>query len=280
MKILILGSTGILGKTLFFYLKSKKINFSCISRKKGSPLYLKNFSNVSKLKKMINSESPTHLVNCLGVTKFNNSYHIKNQTKYINTIFPRKLAKFCFQKKIYFIHISTDCVFSGKKGNYSETSKKDAKDLYGKSKAMGEVKNKYCSTIRTSFIGPETKTKKSLLNWFLSQKKKVSGYDKAFFSGLTSLELSKIIYKFFLSKNKHFNKIFNISGHRISKFLLLSKIKKVFKKRILIIKSSSFKIDRSLNSLKFQKSSRYKIKSWNKMLVELKIFMKKNEYKV
>ena len=72
----------------------------------------------------------------------------------------KKLAKFCYQKKIYLIHISTDCVFSGKKGNYSETSKKDAKDLYGKTKAMGEVKNKYCSTIRTSFIGPETKTKK------------------------------------------------------------------------------------------------------------------------
>ena len=100
-----------------------------------------------------------------------------------------------------------------------------------------------------------------------------------FFSGLTSLELSKIIYKFFLSTNKHFNKILNISGHRISKYLLLSKIKKVFKKRILIIRSSNFKIDRSLNSLKFQKSSLYKIKSWNKMLIELKIFMKINEYK-
>lgn len=279
MKILILGSTGILGRTLFFYLKSKKINFSCISRKKKNSLYLKNFRNISKLKKMIKDESPTHLVNCLGVTKFSNSYHLKEQTKYINTFLPKKLAKFCFQKKIYFIHISTDCVFSGKKGNYTEKSKKDAKDLYGKSKAMGEVKNKYCSTIRTSFIGPETMTRKSLLNWFLSRKKKVNGYENAFFSGLTSLELSKIIYNFFLLKNKHFNKILNIGGNKISKFLLLSKLKKIFKKKIIINKSSIFKIDRSLNSLKFQKSSGYKIKKWNKMLVELRIFMKKNSYK-
>ena len=251
MKILILGSTGILGKTLFFYLKSKNVNFSCISRKKKNSLYLKNFRNISKLKKMISDERPTHLVNCLGVTKFSNSYNLKKQTIYINALFPKKLAKLCYQKKIYLIHISTDCVFSGKKGNYSEASKKDAKDLYGKTKSIGEVKNKYCSTIRTSFIGPETKTKKSLLNWFLSAKKKVNGFDKAFFSGITSLELCKIIYNFFILKNKHFNKILNIGGNKISKFLLLSKINKIFKKKIIIEKSSYFKIDRSLNSLKF-----------------------------
>ena len=278
MKILILGSTGILGKTLFFYLKSKKIKFSCISRKKKDSLHLKNFKNISKLKKMICAEKPTHLINCLGVTKFNKSYNLTKETKFINTLFPKKLAKFCLKKEIYFIHISTDCVFSGKKGNYLETSKKDASDLYGKTKALGEVKNKYCSTIRTSFIGPETKTKKSLLNWFLS-KKKVYGYDQAFFSGLTSLELSKIIYNFFLIKKKHFNKIINVGGYKISKFLLLSKINKVFEKKILIIKSPKFKINRSLNSLKFQKTSGYKIKNWNKMLFELKLFMEKYNYK-
>ena len=279
MKILILGSTGILGKTLFFYLKSKKINFSCISRKKKNSLYLKNFKNISKLKKMINDENPTHLVNCLGVTKFSDSYNFVENTKFFNTKFPKKLAKFCFKKKIYFIHISTDCVFSGKKGNYLETSVKDAKDLYGRSKALGEVKNKYCSTLRTSFIGPETKTSKSLLNWFLSQKKKVNGYDKAFFSGITSLELSKIIYNLFLRKEKHFNKIFNVGTIKISKFKLLSKINKIFKKKILINRYSNFQIDRSLNNLKFQKETGYKVQSWNKMLKDLKKFMKDHRYK-
>ena len=228
---------------------------------------------------MINDEKPTHLVNCLGVTKFSDSYNLVENTKFFNTKFPKKLAKFCFKKKIYFIHISTDCVFSGKKGNYLETSVKDAKDLYGRSKALGEVKNKYCSTLRTSFIGPETKTRKSLLNWFLSQKKKVNGYDQAFFSGITSLELSKIIYNLFLRKKKHFNKIFNVGTIRISKFLLLSKISKIFKKKILINRYSNFQIDRSLNNLKFQKETGYKVQSWNKMLKDLKKFMKDNKYK-
>ena len=93
------------------------------------------------------------------------------------------------------------------------------------------------------------------------------------------MELSKIIYNFFLIKKKHFNKIINVGGYKISKFLLLSKINKVFEKKILIIKSPKFKINRSLNSLKFQKTSGYKIKNWNKMLFELKLFMEKYNYK-
>ena len=280
MKIIILGPTGILGKTLSIYLKSQNINFSCISRKKGKYLYLRNFKNLTKLKKLIINENPSHIVNCLGVTKFNSSYHLKKQTMFINKDFPKRISKFCYKNKIYFIHISTDCVFSGKKGNYSEKSIKDAKDLYGRSKALGEVKNKYCITIRTSFIGPELKTNKSLLNWFLSQKKEVKGFDRAFFSGVTSLELSKIIHKFFLLRNKHFNKIINIGGNKISKYLLLCKIKRIFKKKIIIKKSSDFKIDRSLNSHKFQKISSYKIQSWDKMIKDLSFFMKKHKYKI
>ena len=159
MKIIILGPTGILGKTLSIYLKSQNINFSCISRKKGKYLYLRNFKNLTKLKKLIINENPSHIVNCLGVTKFNSSYHLKKQTMFINKDFPKRISNFCYKNKIYFIHISTDCVFSGKKGNYSEKSIKDAKDLYGRSKALGEVKNKYCITIRTSFYWPRIKNK-------------------------------------------------------------------------------------------------------------------------
>ena len=280
MKIIILGPTGILGKTLSLYLKSKKMDLICISRKKKrNYVYFKDFNNLTKLKKKILVLNPTHIINCLGVTKFNNSYNVKEQTKFMNTKLPQVLSKFCQKKKIYFIHISTDCVFSGKKGNYLDSSKKDALDLYGKSKSLGEVKNRYCSTIRTSFIGPEIKTKKSLLNWFLSQRGKVNGYSNAFFSGLTSLELSFIIYNYFIQKEDFFNKIVNIGGKKISKFLLLKKIGKIFKKKILIKKKPNFKIDRSLNSIKFQKMSKYKIRSWDHMLKNLRIFMIKNRYR-
>ena len=282
MKILILGSTGILASTLFHYLKNKKnLEVLTISRSKKTDknINLSNFSNFKALENRIMKNKPNYLINCIGVTKYSNSYDNKKITKIINTKMPIQLAKFCERNKIYFLHISTDCVFTGKKGNYSENMNKDSKDLYGYSKNKGEIKNKFTTTIRTSFIGPEVYSNKSLLNWFLSQKKLVKGYKNAFFSGLTSLELSKIIFTYFIQKKFLLNKIINVGSSRISKLTLLNKIKKIFKKEIKIINYSKFKIDRSLNSKKFRDLTGYKIKKWNKMLIELRKFMIKNKYK-
>ena len=113
----------------------------------------------------------------------------------------------------------------------------------------------------------------------LAQTKDVNGFNNALFSGLTSLELSKIIYKFFIKENKLYNNIINVGGNVISKYLLLKIISQVFNKKILIKRSPDFKIDRSLNSQKFIKLTKYKIKSWSIMLKELKIFMTVNNYK-
>ena len=281
MKILILGSTGVLGKTLQLYLSKRNIDFLTLSREKSKNrnINLKNFSNFKKLEQIISKIKPTHIINCIGVTKFNNTYKNKKLTISLNTKMPIYLAKFCKLNKIYLLHISTDCVFSGKKGNYSDNSVKDSKDLYGLSKNKGEVKNKFTSTIRTSFIGPELNTKKSLLSWFLNEKKFVRGYSKAFFSGLTSLELCKIIDNYFIKKNILQNKIINIGSRRISKFILLTKIRMIFKKKIDIVRYQNFIIDRSLDSKKFRKLSNYKVVKWDKMLLELKKFMINNNYK-
>ena len=282
MKVLILGATGILGRTLFYFLLNKKnVDLKCISRNKRdkSHIYLSNFLDFKKLKKSILNIKPTHIVNCLGVTKFNKNYKSKKETIFLNTKLPIYLSKLCQVNKIKMIHISTDCVFSGIKGNYKETSKKDASDLYGITKSNGEVKNKYVTTIRTSFIGPEKNSKKSLLNWFLFQKGEISGFSRAFFSGLTSLELCKIIFLFFLKQNLFYNKILNVGGHKISKYLLLKKISKIFNNKVIINKSNIFQIDRSLNSEKFSNLTNYKKKTWDKMLKELKFFMISNKYK-
>ena len=281
MKILILGSSGILGKTLQLYLSKKNIDFLTISREKNNNrnITLKNISNFKNLEELIFKIGPTHIINCIGVTKFNNTYKNKKITVSLNTKMPIYLAEFCKLNKIYLLHISTDCVFSGEKGNYSDNSYKDSKDLYGLSKNIGEVKNKFTGTIRTSFIGPELNTKKSLLSWFLNEKKFVRGYSKAFFSGLTSLELCKIIYNYFIKKNILQNKIINIGSRRISKFTLLTKIRKIFKKKINIVRYQNFTIDRSLDSKKFRKLTGYKVVGWDKMLLELKRFMIINNYK-
>ena len=281
MKILILGSSGILSKTLQLYLSKKNIDFLTISRERNSNrnFYLKDISNFKNLEQLIFKIKPKYIINCIGVTKFNNTYKNKKLTILLNTKMPIYLAELCKLNKIYFLHISTDCVFSGKKGNYSDNSYKDTKDLYGLSKNKGEVKNKFTTTIRTSFIGPELNTKKSLLSWFLNEKKFVRGYSKAFFSGITSLELSKIIYNYFIKKNILQNKIINIGSRRISKFTLLTKIRKIFKKNINIVRYQNFIIDRSLDSKKFRKLTRYKVVKWDKMLLELKRFMISNNYK-
>ena len=281
MKILILGSSGILGKTLQLYLSKKNIDFLTISREKNNNknITLKNISNFNNLEELIFKIRPTHIINCIGVTKFNNTYKNKKITVLLNTKMPIYLAEFCKLNKIYLLHISTDCVFSGEKGNYSDNSYKDSKDLYGLSKNKGEVKNKFTATIRTSFIGPELNTKKSLLSWFLNEKKFVRGYSKAFFSGITSLELCKIIYNYFIKKNILQNKIINIGSRRISKFTLLTKIRKIFKKKINIVRYQNFTIDRSLDSKNFRKLTGYKVVGWDKMLLELKRFMINNNYK-
>jgi len=277
IKVLVLGSTGILGATVKRFLK-KKVNLCSISRNKYEGEYLKDFTNFQNLKKIILKLEPKYIINCIGVTKFNKSINNKTETKKININLPIFLSNLCLMRKIYFVHISTDCVFSGLKGNYTENSKKDAKDLYGLSKSKSEVKNKFSVTIRTSFIGPELKTKKSLLNWFLSQKRSVRGFKNAFFSGLTSLELAKIIYVYFIKTTFLYNKIIHIGGKKISKYDLLKTISRIFNKKIKIISFFDFKIDRSLNSVTFKKRSKYKIKTWKLMIKELRLFMIKNNY--
>ncbi len=282
MKILILGSTGVLGNSLSLFLKKKKIfkTYSITRRKnKSSNFFLKDFTNFKKLEKIISKIQPNFIVNCLGVTKFHDDYKKTKITKILNSKLPLYLSKLCLKKKIYFIHISTDCVFLGTKGNYLDNSNKDSKDLYGLSKNLGEVKNKYTVTLRTSFIGPEQKTSKSLLNWFLSQTREVKGFTKAYFSGLTSLELSKIIFRYFIINTKNYGLILNVGGFKISKYNLLKIIAIVFNKKTKLKKYANFKIDRSLNSSKFRKLTKYKNQKWYTLIKNLKFFMDKNKFK-
>ena len=281
MNVLILGSTGLLGNTLHIFLRKKKIKLFFISKKKSNNhnFYLKNLKNFKKLKELIEIINPQFIINCVGITHHHKSYRSKKETKIINTDLPIFLSNLCFKKKIYFIHISTDCVYSGYSGNYSERSIKKPKGFYGLTKSKGEVKNLYSTTLRTSFIGPELKNKSQLLNWFLSQKNEVKGFSNAFFSGLTSLELSKIIYTYFLKSKFLYNQIINVGGPKISKYKLLILLSKIFKKKIVIIKDFNFKIDRSLNSNKFKKLSKYKIKSWSLMVKNLRKFMIINNLK-
>ena len=190
-----------------------------------------------------------------------------------NTYATHVLIEACrqFIPDVEFIHFSTDCVFTGKKGNYSEKDFRDAKDLYGISKKNGEdLKKNNTLILRTSFIGHELFDNKSLLSWFLKTKQKnIQGYSKAFFSGLTNLEISKFIYSIIVKKN-FYPGIFNLSGSKISKYELLKIINTKYKLNKSINKDEALKIDRSLLNKKIIKKFKFKNKSWNKLIDQMK----------
>ena len=176
------------------------------------------------------------------------------------------------------IHFSTDCVFDGKLGNYNEKSKRNATDKYGKYKALAEKKiNNNTLIIRTSIIGHEIEEKKlSLLEWFLNNKEIVYGYNFAHFSGLTTLEISKVLKKI-ISNNKFSKGLYNISSSKISKYHLLQKINKIYNLKKKITKNDQFRIDRSLNSSKFKKKFKINISSWDNQILEMFKDYKKNK---
>tara|TARA_A100001234_G_scaffold42494_1_gene34797 strand:- start:833 stop:1681 length:849 start_codon:yes stop_codon:yes gene_type:complete len=280
IKILVIGITGMLGNTLLRSLsKNKKFSVLGSSRRdklkthqKVNYIHLKNLNvENEEFFKTVKAHQPDVIINCIGVIKQLKDADEPLKVLPINSIFPHKLHYFCNQEDIRLIHISTDCVFSGKKGNYLETDISDAQDLYGKSKHIGELHGRNSLTIRTSIIGHEIDSKESLLEWFLSQEDKIKGYTNAFFSGLTTLELSNVIENIILH-HKDLSGLYHVSSKPISKYDLLNLIKKVYQKKIKIVPSDQVKVNRSLNSEKFLKATNIEVSDWESMIESMKNF--------
>ena len=172
------------------------------------------------------------------------------------------------------IHISTDCVFSGKKGNYMETDFKDAEDMYGQSKSLGEIINEYDLTLRTSIIGPELKSNgEGLFHWFMQQKGEIKGFSKVYWSGVTTLELAKVIDE---AIEQNLTGLINITnGTKISKYELLQLFKQYFYTNELIIQDNANKmLDKSLKSTR--DDFKYSFSSYTSMIKNQFDFMDKN----
>ena len=284
-KILILGATGMLGHTLMIHLsQNKKIELFGTTRKFKLIRKYKKFScklikldasNFSNLERCIKKIKPDYIINCVGIIKQKITSSMKNEIYSINSILPNFLNFLSVKNNFNLILISTDCVFDGKSGNYDEKKKPNALDVYGLSKFKGEVFSANTLTLRTSIIGHELGTNLSFMEWFLKSNGSIKGYKKAFFSGLTTLELSKSIEKILFKKFE--SGLFNSGGNKISKFDLLVKIKEIYDKDINIYSVNNFKIDRSLNSFRFYNHFKFKKKSWNEMLKELNQFYLKNK---
>ena len=176
-----------------------------------------------------------------------------------------RLAELCKLLNARLIHISTDCVYSGKKGNYLESEPADSMDVYGQSKLLGEVDYPHAVTLRTSTIGHEFSTKHGLLEWFLSQEGECNGFLRAIFSGLPTIVLAQIIRDIVIPNND-LRGLYHVAGQPISKYDLLKLIAEVYGKSIKIIKDENFTIDRSLNSDKFKTATGYSPSAWPELI--------------
>jgi len=279
-KILILGATGMLGHKLMQVLSS---NFSVTGTVRAEtsefshhPVFagmniIRNVhaDDLKSVHHTIEHSNPDVVINCIGIVKQLRAAQDPLQSIAINALFPHQLAKICQEKKIRLIHMSTDCVFSGHKGHYTEHDPSDAEDLYGKTKYLGEVNYPGCLTLRTSIIGRELSTSHSLIEWFMSQEgKTVSGYKNAIFSGLTTVALSEIISQI-ISDYSALNGVYQIASEPISKFNLLNLVKKIYKIPISIEKDETVINDRSLNPKKFKTETTIIIPTWEYMIEQM-----------
>jgi len=269
MKIIIFGANGMLGSSFVRFFREKKIDLLAISRNEV-PLFtklnirqkkLKNFNDIFLLKDIFIYEKPDYVINCAGIIKQIDNYSL-SEMKSINTFFPKILDSLSDLYNYKLIHFSTDCVFSGKTGGYTENSISDSKDDYGRSKFLGEFLSKNSIVIRTSIIGHGLKPNNSLIDWFLKQKNNIFGYSKAIFSGFPTIVLVSIVYDYILS-NQNLHGLYHISNFPISKYDLLLKVKKTYNHQIDITSDSTLEIDRSLDCSKFINETNFSMLNWD-----------------
>lgn len=269
MKILILGGSGMMGHRLWINMRKEHEVWVTVRANGAEFAQVPEFPqhyvrpmvdalNFDQVIRAVASIQPDLVINCIGLIK--QLGHIARDPLFsisLNAMFPHRLSLVCRASKIRLIHISTDCVFSGKKGNYLETDQSDAEDLYGRTKFLGEVAYPpHCVTLRTSIIGQELKSKLGLVEWFLAQTGPIQGYKRAIFSGFTADELSRIIMHSVIP-NPTLNGLYHVSSNPISKYDLLCLVKDAFKKDIEIQPDVDYVIDRSLDSSYFRQITGY-----------------------
>ena len=281
--LLLLGVNGMLGHTLFkYFFNSNKVNTYGLLRNKqklsnnkflftNKNINVIEFDKVEQIIEKLILWDINILINCVGVVKQNRNAFDPLESIKFNALFPHELNFLLNKMNIRLIHISTDCVFSGNKGFYDESDISDTNDLYGRSKFLGELTQSKAITLRTSFIGNELSTKQGLLSWFLNQKGTIRGFSKAIYSGVTTVELAKIIEKYILP-NENLKGLYHVSAEPINKFDLLSIINEVYAKDIKILKDETYKINRSLDSTKFREATGFKPSKWYKVIEEMKEF--------
>ena len=274
--VLVLGATGMLGNTILRYFHARS-EFSTAGTIRGfiPPAVFSgadynivsgvDVSNADCLVELFSTYRPTVVINCIGLVKQLSASEDPLNCMPINSLLPHRLAALCGTIGARLVHISTDCVFDGKKGMYLESDWPNARDLYGRSKLLGEVSNLNAITLRTSIIGHEMGVSHSLLEWFLSQDERAHGFRKAIFSGLPTVELARVIHDFVLPEPS-LNGVYHVSSDPIDKFSLLKLFASEYSKNTDVIPNDELIIDRSLDSKKFRTTTGFMPNCWEEMV--------------
>lgn len=225
-----------------------------------------NVENDFEIENVIKIIKPQVIINAIGIIKQIPSAKNVVETLTVNSIFPHKLSMLAKKFDSRLITVSTDCVFRGEKGNYSEADISDAIDLYGKSKNFGEIISENCLTLRTSIIGRELTSRHSLVEWFLSNRgKKVKGFYNAIYSGFPTVVFAGIIADTIINQ-PDLQGLYHVSSSPINKFDLLRLINEKYRAEIEIEADGEFKIDRSLDSTKFRNETGFTPLAWEEMI--------------
>jgi dTDP-4-dehydrorhamnose reductase len=278
VKVLVLGSTGMIGHQVFNYLKCNSVfelyNVSFRNKLQNDSILLDARSEETFVK-YIESISPNYIINCIGVL-INASNRDPENAIFLNSYLPHRLSRLASDINVKLIHISTDCVFSGEKGTpYCETDEKDGKGVYAKTKGIGEVITDSHLTLRTSVVGPELKKDgEELFHWFMNQSGSISGYTKSIWSGVTTLELAKAVE---WSINENITGLYHITNNSsISKYALLELFKIHTKKNIVIAPFDSRDMDKSyVDTIKL---INYEIPTYDKMIFDMIDLIRNNKY--
>jgi len=267
-RVLVLGSTGMLGHQLCNYLiNNSDYTLFDIARnsKFRKETALIDVRNERKLLDYIKDVRPNYIINCVGVLISGSNKNIE-EAIFINSYLPHMLARISDEIKSKLIHISTDCVFSGKKGQYIETDHRDGQGIYAQTKILGEIVDNKNLTLRTSVIGPEIRDNgEGLFHWFMSQENEILGFTKAIWSGVTTIELAKVIK---WSVDRRITGLYHVTNNStITKYELLDLFNKHTKKNINIKKFESKFVDKSFVDTRLLLN--HTIPSYDKMIFEM-----------
>jgi dTDP-4-dehydrorhamnose reductase len=279
MRILILGGLGMLGHRLWIELSRQHDVWATV---RGSSSDVPALPAIDRahirervdvvdgddLVRAVGCVRPEVIINCVGLVKQRATANDPVMAIKINALMPHQLADLCLASGCRLIHVSTDCVFSGQTGNYTESSRPDADDLYGRTKLLGEVTYPHTLTLRTSIIGRELANRQGLTEWFLAQNGHAKGYTRSLFSGITTHEFARVIADHVLP-HPELSGLYHLASTPIAKYELLQLLKTSYKRDLNIEPDGAVICDRTLDSTRFRTDAGYVPRGWRDMVEEM-----------